>query len=118
MNAFRGQTVEELIAAVRAAIGPKARLMIDANPGYDALEAIALGNRVADLGIDWFEEPATPELPDAYGELRAGQPLPVAPGTTWHGRRAFAEAPAQRHLDLLQPAHRGARGLPGRRKNA
>src|SRR3546814_12303281 len=51
----------EVIAAVRAAIGPKARLMIDANHGYDALEAIAHGNRVADLrpderrvGKEWF----------------------------------------------------------------
>src|SRR3546814_20332801 len=107
MNAFRGQTVEELIAAVRAAIGPKARLMIDANHGYDALEAIALGNRVADLGIDWFEEPVNPEVPDAYGEVRAGQPPPVAAGETWHGRWAFAEAHAKRAVDILPPDARG-----------
>ncbi len=106
----------EVIAAVRAAIGPDARLMIDANHGYDAIEAVALGNRVADLDIDWFEEPVTPELLDAYCEVRAGQPLPVAAGETWHGRWAFAEAIQRRAVDILQPDVCGCGGLTEMKK--
>ncbi len=106
----------EVIAAVRAAIGPEARLMIDANHGYDAIEAVALGNRVADLDIDWFEEPVTPELLDAYIDVRAGQPLPVAGGETWHGRWAFAEAISKRAVDILQPDVCGCGGLTEMKK--
>jgi D-galactarolactone cycloisomerase len=90
--------------------------MIDANHGYDAIEAVALGNRVADLDIDWFEEPVTPELLDAYCEVRAGQPLPVAAGETWHGRWAFAEAIRQRAVDILQPDVCGCGGLTEMKK--
>lgn len=106
----------EVIAAVRAAIGPEARLMIDANHGYDAIEAVALGNRVADLDIDWFEEPVTPELLDAYCDVRAGQPLPVAGGETWHGRWAFAEAISRRAVDILQPDVCGCGGFTEMKK--
>jgi D-galactarolactone cycloisomerase len=106
----------EVIAAVRAAIGPEARLMIDANHGYDAIEAVALGNRVADLDIDWFEEPVTPELLDAYCDVKAGQPLPVAAGETWHGRWAFAEAIQRRAVDILQPDVCGCGGFTEMKK--
>jgi len=106
----------EVIAAVRAAIGPEAHLMIDANHGYDAIEAVALGNRVADLGIDWFEEPVTPELLDAYCDVKAGQPLPVAAGETWHGRWAFAEAISRRAVDILQPDVCGCGGFTEMKK--
>lgn len=71
-----------VIAAVRDAIGPDMRLMIDANHGYTITEAIMLGNRAADYGIDWFEEPVVPEQLDAYAHVRAGQPIPVAGGET------------------------------------
>ncbi len=106
----------EVIAAVRAAIGPEARLMIDANHGYDAIEAVRLGNLVADLDIDWFEEPVTPELLDAYCDVRAGQPLPVAAGETWHGRWAFAEAIQRRAVDILQPDVCGCGGFTEMKK--
>lgn len=74
-----------VIAAVREAIGPDMRLMIDANHGYTVTEAIALGNRAAEYGIDWFEEPVVPEQLDAYARVRAGQPIPVAGGETGTG---------------------------------
>lgn len=114
-----GFGVEEdaaIIAAVRAAIGPEARLMIDANHGYDAIEAVRLGNLVADLDIDWFEEPVAPELLDAYCDVRAGQPLPVAAGETWHGRWAFAEAIRHRAVDILQPDVCGCGGFTEMKK--
>jgi D-galactarolactone cycloisomerase len=104
------------IAAVREAIGPDVALMIDANHGYDALEAIALGNRVAHLDIGWFEEPVVPEHLAAYDEVRARQPIPVAGGETWHGRTAFAEVLARRSVDILQPNVCGCGGITEMRK--
>ncbi|MCM2130260.1 mandelate racemase/muconate lactonizing enzyme family protein [Larsenimonas rhizosphaerae] len=109
-----GFDVEEdlrLIRAVREAIGPSVRLMIDANHGYDALEAIELGQRAAIFSIDWFEEPVVPEQLSAYQAVRAGQPIPVAGGETWQGAFAMQEALKAGAVDILQPDVCAAGGL-------
>ena len=106
---------EAVIRAVREAIGD-AHLMIDANHGYDAIEAIALGRRVADCRIDWFEEPVVPETLDAYMRVREGQPLPVAGGETWHGRAAHRQALDAGAVDILQPDVAGCGGITEMRK--
>jgi D-galactarolactone cycloisomerase len=109
-----GFDVEEdlaVIAAVREAIGPHVRLMIDANHGYDVLEAVELGNRAARYRIDWFEEPVIPEQIGAYQAVRKGQPIPVAGGETWHGRYGMAEPIASRAIDIVQPDVAGTGGF-------
>lgn len=114
-----GFDVEEdlqVIAAVREAIGPDMRLMIDGNHGYDALEAIAVGNRAAAFGIDWFEEPVTPEHLAAYARVRGGQPIPVAGGETWQGRYAHAQALKAGAVDILQPDLCGCGGFTEMRR--
>ncbi|MFC2969355.1 mandelate racemase/muconate lactonizing enzyme family protein [Acidimangrovimonas pyrenivorans] len=100
-----------VIEAVRAAIGPGMRLMIDANHGYDAREAIALGRAAAEHDIDWFEEPVIPEALAAYRAVRAGQPIPVAGGETWHGRWAMKEPLEAGCVDILQPDLCGTGGF-------
>ncbi|MEM1388452.1 MAG: mandelate racemase/muconate lactonizing enzyme family protein [Pseudomonadota bacterium] len=100
-----------VIEAVRAAIGPNTRLMIDANHGYDAIEAIALGNEAARFGIDWFEEPVVPEHLEAYTQVRARQPIPVAGGETWHGRYGFQTPLALGCVDIVQPDICGVGGF-------
>jgi D-galactarolactone cycloisomerase len=100
-----------VIAAVREAIGPDARLMIDANHGYSVGEALALGRAAADYDVDWFEEPVLPEQLGAYREVRAGQPIPVAGGETWHGRFGFAEPLATGCVDIAQPDLCGVGGF-------
>ncbi len=107
-----------VIAAVRDAIGPKARLMIDANHGYTVGEAIALGQRAARYDIDWFEEPVIPEQLDAYRMVRAGQPIPVAGGETWHGRYAFRDPLATGCVDIAQPDLCGTGGFSEMRRVA
>lgn len=92
-----------VIAAVREAMGDDMRLMIDANHGYDAMEAIELGKRAAEYRIDWFEEPVLPEHLAAYRDVRAGQPIPVAGGETWHTRWGMKEPVETRCVDILQP---------------
>lgn len=105
-----------VIAAVRKAIGPDIDLMIDANHGYDVLEAIELGRAAAAYGVRWFEEPVIPEHLDAYRRVRASQPLPVAAGETWHGRYGFKEALETGAIDIAQPDICGTGGFSeGRR---
>lgn len=116
-----GFDVEEdlrVIEAVREAIGPDMRLMIDGNHGYDLLEALEVGRRAAHLGVDWFEEPVLPEHLSAYRAVRAGQPLPVAGGETWHGRYAMQEPLETRAVDILQPDICGVGGFTEMRRVA
>ncbi|EFL88616.1 mandelate racemase/muconate lactonizing enzyme family protein [Ahrensia sp. R2A130] len=107
---------EAVIRAVRDAIGDDAELMIDANHGYDAIEAIELGRRIADCRIGWFEEPVVPEQLNAYRRVREGQPIPVAGGETWHGRLAHRQAIEADAIDILQPDVAGCGGITEMRK--
>ena len=75
-----GFGLKEDIAAIKAtreAIGTGMKLMIDANHGYDAIEAIRVGQEAAEFDIEWFEEPVVPEQLAAYRDMRAGQPIPA-----------------------------------------
>ncbi|PRY65273.1 D-galactarolactone cycloisomerase [Vreelandella songnenensis] len=114
-----GFDVEEdlkVIEAVREAIGPDVRLMIDANHGYDYLEAVEVGKRAAAFGIDWFEEPVLPEQIGTYQAVRADQPIPVASGENWHGRYAMQEPLARRAIDIIQPDICGVGGFSEMRR--
>jgi D-galactarolactone cycloisomerase len=102
---------ERLIRAVREAIGPAVGLMLDANHGFDAIEAIELGRRVAPLAIGWFEEPVVPDDLDSYVEVRRGQPIPVAGGECEFTRWGFREVLVRRAIDILQPDTCAAGGL-------
>ncbi|MDB5552947.1 MAG: gci [Rhizobium sp.] len=109
-----GFGVEEdlrVVRAVREAIGTDMRLMVDANHGYDVIEAVRFGRAAAELGIDWFEEPAVPEQLGAYREIRASQPIPVAGGETWHSRWGMKEPLETRAVDIIQPDLAGVGGF-------
>lgn len=108
----------QVIRAVREAIGPDMRLMIDANHGYGVLEAIELGRKAAEYNIDWFEEPVVPEQLAAYREVRAKQPIPVAGGETWHSRWGMKEPLETRAVDIIQPDLCGVGGFTEARRVA
>jgi L-alanine-DL-glutamate epimerase-like enolase superfamily enzyme len=48
---------EEIVPAVRAALGDKARLLVDANSAYTPKKAIVVGRMLEDYGVVHFEEP-------------------------------------------------------------
>lgn len=50
-------------ARVREAVGPDAFLWVDANHGYDLLDALAFDRGVRDLGLAWTEEPTPADRP-------------------------------------------------------
>lgn len=104
------------IKAVRQCLGNDIELMIDANHGYDHIDAARVANQVADCNILWFEEPVVPEALSSYNKLRTTQPIPLAGGETWHTRWGINEAIKQNTVDILQPDVCGVGGLSEARK--
>jgi D-galactarolactone cycloisomerase len=85
--------------------------MIDADHGFDALEAIKLGDLVADQDISWFEEPVVPDDLGSYEAVRKGQPIPVAGGKCEFTRWGFRDILQRRAIDIIQPDTAAAGGL-------
>jgi len=91
------------VRAVREAIGPGPRLMVDANHAYDAVEAIRLGRRIEPYDIYWFEEPVVPEDLDGYLQVKQALRIPIAGGEAEYTRYGFKELIARRAVDIVQP---------------
>jgi D-galactarolactone cycloisomerase len=92
-----------LVGHVRRAIGDKTRLMIDANHAYTATEAIALGRRVEQYDIGWFEEPVSPLDLCSYVEVKRKLRIPIAGGEAEYTRFGFEPLLRHRAVDYAQP---------------
>jgi len=97
-----GEDVER-VAAVRAAIGPRVKLMADANQGLTVPHAIRLGRKLEAFDLAWFEEPV--QAHDLEGSARVAAELdtPVASGETEYGRYGFRDMLERKSADVLMP---------------
>ena len=99
------------VAAIRGAIGDDIRLMVDANQAYPASTAIRIGNQLAAYDITWFEEPVNAKDVDAYLQVQAAVPMPVAGGENLRTRYEFKDFFARRAYDIAQPDVVNAGGI-------
>jgi D-galactarolactone cycloisomerase len=104
--------------ALRRALGPEIRIMIDANHAFDAPSAIRLGRKVEDCDLAWFEEPVPPEDLAGYREVKAALDIPVAGGECEFTRFGFRELLVSRSVDIVQPDTCAAGGLSEAKKIA
>lgn len=91
------------VRALREAIGPDIKLMIDLNAGYDLMEARRAIKLWAPYDLTWLEEPLAPDLIGALADLRRHSPIPIAAGENefqLHGFKALLEAGA---VDVAMP---------------
>lgn len=91
------------VTALREAIGPDIKLMVDANQGYNATSAIRIGNRLADLDVLWFEEPVNAQDIDGYLQVKSALPMAIAGGENLRTRYEFSQFLARRAYDIAQP---------------
>ena len=70
----------ERVAAVREAIGPNARLMIDANGKWDLPTASDFAKQVSRHDLTWFEEPLWHDDIAGHAELAKRIDIPIALG--------------------------------------
>lgn len=100
-----------LIEAVRQAVGPDFKLMLDANHGFDAIDAIQLAQAVEHLDIGWFEEPVPPEDLEGYLAVKSATSIPMAGGECEYTRWGFREILKLGAIDYLQPDTCAAGGI-------
>jgi L-fuconate dehydratase len=91
------------VGLVREAIGPGAKLMIDANQRWDVGEAIARVNELKRFDIMWIEEPTSPD--DVLGHAtvaRGVSPIGVATGEHCANRVLFKQLLQTRAIAYCQ----------------
>ncbi|MFN8634074.1 MAG: mandelate racemase/muconate lactonizing enzyme family protein [Chloroflexota bacterium] len=78
------------VAAVRAAVGPDARVLVDCHWRFDAASALEVATVLAELGAGWMEDPVPYEDgPAGVLAVRRAAPLPIATGERLIGADAF-----------------------------
>jgi D-galactarolactone cycloisomerase len=97
--------------AIREAIGDRLGLMVDANHGFDRIDALRLAERIEPLDIGWFEEPVAPEDVDGYRFLRQRTSIPVAGGECSFTRFDFKALIEAEAVDVVQPDTCAAGGI-------
>ncbi|TVP98755.1 MAG: mandelate racemase/muconate lactonizing enzyme family protein [Planctomycetaceae bacterium] len=101
-------TDEAIVRAAREAIGPDAKLMVDAGAsdahwphGYKW--AINTARMLAAYDVTWFEEALQPDAIEDSIRLREHSPVPIAGGEVLTRRQAFRPWLVGRALDIVQP---------------
>ena len=91
-------------AAVRSAVGPNVKLMVDSNGAYTLSTAIRVGHELERLGFFFFEEPL-PQQPNyaGYEVLTDKLDIPIAAGEVLDSRATARELTVRRARRIIQP---------------
>jgi L-alanine-DL-glutamate epimerase-like enolase superfamily enzyme len=106
------------VAAVSAALGDDAHLLVDAHGAYDAYTAINLGRELEKLGVYWLEDPLVPEDHVGYKMLSDALDMAIAAGETESNRYQFRDRLSSRAVDIILPDICRAGGISECRKIA
>lgn len=104
------------LAAVRQAIGPKTRLIVDGNQQWDAREAIAVAASLAEFDLWWLEEPVPAQAIAACAAVRAGSAVKIATGETNFTAAEHQALLAAGAADILMPNLQRVGGITPWRK--
>ncbi len=67
----------ERVAAIRAAVGQGVNLTVDANQSYNREGALSISNRIAQFGVEVFEQPVSQDDMEGMRYLRERSPIPI-----------------------------------------
>jgi D-arabinonate dehydratase len=90
------------VAAVRKALGPRAKLMVDANCAWSPAVAIAMGRAIEPYGIYWIEEPVATDDIEGSDEVARALAIPIAGYETEVGLYGFRELIGRGAVDIVQ----------------
>jgi L-alanine-DL-glutamate epimerase-like enolase superfamily enzyme len=99
------------IKAVREAIGPDVKLLMDANCAYRYYDAIQLSHRAEEYEPFWFEEPVQPDDYDGFRKIAAATSIPIATGENEYTKHGFRDLIATQAVAILNPDARYMGGV-------
>ncbi len=91
------------VAAVRRALGPNAKLMVDVNCAWSPSFAIEMGREMAPSKLFWIEEPVATDDIDGSARVADALDAAVAGYETEIGLYGFRELIARGAVDIVQP---------------
>jgi galactonate dehydratase len=107
-----------LVRAVREAVGPDVKLMVDCHAKPTPPVAVRLAVELAPFDLLFLEEPIPPETVDALVTVARASPVPIATGERLFTRWGFREVMEKQAAAVLQPDLGHAGGILEARKIA
>jgi galactonate dehydratase len=95
--------IEEEMRALREALGPQAKLMVDLHWKFTAGEAIALVERLSRYAPYFVEAPCAPEDLEGQAQVAAASKVPVALGEELRTVYEYRPRFTQRAMTIAQP---------------
>ena len=98
-------TAFEVTRAVREAIGPDFDMMIETHAMLNFEVAVKMAERLAPLGVTWYEEPAGPENTQTLRAFRERLPssVPICVGERHYTRHGFRPILENHICDVIMP---------------
>jgi galactonate dehydratase len=91
------------VASMREALGEDFELLIEAHRRFAPAHAIRIGHRLAEFGIEWYEEPCLADNLSLLAEVRDKVSIPIVTGEALYTKESFFECLARRAADILNP---------------
>ncbi len=95
----------EVTKAVRDAVGPEFDMMIETHAMLNFEVAVKMAERLAPLGVTWYEEPAGPESAQTLRAFRERLPssVPICVGERHYTRHGFRPILENHICDVIMP---------------
>src|SRR6266540_1965222 len=91
------------VAAVKKALGPGVRMMVDVNQGRDVLGNQRQAALLEEFDLLWYEEPVLADDLDSYAEVAASINIPIAAGENHYTRWEFKQLLDRKAVKYLMP---------------
>jgi galactonate dehydratase len=106
------------VEAIRQAIGPDVKLLIDVHSHFDVPLAIEVARRLEPQNLFFYEEPVPPQRVAETAQIRAGIRQTLAGGEVLFGVESFAPLCRHRALHVVMPDVKHCGGIAEGRKIA
>ena len=91
------------VAAMRRAIGPDVRLMVDCHSFFNVEMAIDVAQRLEPFNLYWYEEPVSPKQIEDTAYIHKSIKQPMAGGEFIFGAEGFSPLCRSQGVDIIMP---------------
>lgn len=93
----------DIVQAVRDTVGPNVQMAIETHAMLSMPTAIRMAERLAPLGLMWYEEPVGPESANTLKYVRQQTTVPICVGERHYSRWGFRPVLEQQLVDYIMP---------------